>query len=889
MEAKTSNWSVPQNTTFPQQVHLTDYINIIRRRKWTVIIFFLTVVSLVAAVSFYTKPIYKATTQIFVGNQPSFLVGINEIAATNSRQQDYYQTQYNLLQSRSLVYKVIHDLELWKDVELDKTGNAHASILLPSSSDGPGNLPEKQGTKSQIESMIADWYLSQLQITPVRGSQLVDVSFLGPSPEWITRVVNAHAHAFIEKNIQTQTSAAKQALEWLKTQLKDQKAKVEASRRAIYEYKKVNDIISLEERQNIVSQKLMELNSTLTRAKTERMAKQAVYNQLKGFSVNRESLFSLPEISKNSVIQNLRAQLVQLKAQRLEMGTKFGPKHPRMIELNSSITSLEREIREEVQRLRKAIKAELDRAVAIEKTIQKTLDAQKQAAMAISEKAISYDVLQQQAESNQHIYEILLKQAKEISLTSVMESSDVRIVDPAEIPLFPVKPRIFLNILLAVVLGLFMGSGLAFFREYMDNTVKIPEDVPRRLGMPVLGAIPYDKSLNKRKTPALPQDTSGKGELVAKGYPLYDIASRLPAAVQLTEQDTSGQVLMVESAVMGEGKTTVMAHLGTSLDRAGLRVLMVDFDLHRPALHHILGVNNNEGIVTLMSRVLAHKISVGKLSEYSIDDLFFLIALKKQSGELIVTNQTQTMTAIFQNGQLLHLQNQDNPIGNRLGTMLLRGGLITEDPLKEALERHQRTGQPLGYILINAGYITQDKLQGPLRLQMEEHLQKLFSWKHGSFTFKPGRAEIYENEKIYFGEDYKLIIRRLGHLSGSRFLEKNILSCLKSVNQGNAYVMTAGMAPPNWNGQVNLPLMAKFFDILKRRFDVILVDAPPVLDAAGAAPLCALADGVIFVIKAGHISVKVLNQAKTGLSQAKANVIGAVLNQVKIRQDYYYK
>ena len=888
MEPKTDPRPIPQEMTFPQQVHLTDYINIIRRRKWVVIIFFLMVVSMVTAVSFMSKPVYKATAQIIIEDQPS-VIGMNEIAGGNSGRQDYYQTQYNLLRSRSLAYKVIRELELWKVFELHKTGNAHASIPLPSSSNGLESLPDKQGPKSQIESMIVGWYLSNLQITPVRGSRLVDVSVLGSSPESITRIVNTHARAFIEKSIQTQKSAAQQALDWLKTQLQDQKAKVEASRRAIYEYKKVNDIISLEERQNIVSQKLMELNSTLTKSKTERMAKQAVYNQLKDFSVNRESLFSLPEISKNSVIQNLRSQLVQLKAQRLEMGTKFGPKHPRMIELNSSITSLESEIRQEVQRLRRTVRAELDRAVAIEKTIQETLDAQKQAAMAISEKAINYDVLQQQAESNQHIYDILLKQAKEISLTSVMDSSNVRIVDPAEVPRFPVKPRIFLNILLAVVLGLFIGTGLAFFREYMDNTVKISEDVTRHLGMPVLGAIPYDKSLKKRKTLALPGNNSGKSKMVSKGYPLYDIASHLPAALRLTEQDSSGQVLMVESATMGEGKTTVLAHMAMSLASAGLRTLMVDLDLQRPALHQILGIKNQEGLVTLISRMFSHQITTGNLSEYSMDDLFFLIGLKRRSGELTVTNQTQTMTAMFQNGRLLHLQNQDNPEANRLGSMLLRGGAITKDQLEEAMERNRRTGQPLGYILINAGYIAQNKLRGPLRLQMEEHLQKLFSWKQGSFTFKPGRAEIYENEKIYFGEDYKATIGRLGYLSGSRFLEKNILSCLKSINKGNAYVMTAGLAPPNWNGQVKLPLMAKLLDILKRRFDVILMDAPPVLDAPGAAPLCALADGVIFVIKAGQLSVKVLNQARNGLSQAKANVIGAVLNQVKIRQDYYYK
>ena len=240
------------------------------------------------------------------------------------------------------------------------------------------------------------------------------------------------------------------------------------------------------------------------------------------------------------------------------------------------------------------------------------------------------------------------------------------------------------------------------------------------------------------------------------------------------------------------------------------------------------------------------------------------------------------MTAAFQNGRLLHIENQNNPVANRLGIMLLRGGFVTESQLEEAMERHGRTGQPLGYILINAGYITQDKLQGPLRLQMEEHLQKLFSWKHGSFVFKPGRVETYENERINFSEDYTQIIRRLGHLAGSRFLESEILSRIKSSREGNVYVLPAGMASSKSNAQVNLTLLSKYLDILKHRFDVVLVDAPPLLDAAGAAPLSALADGVIFVVKAGHLSVKVLNEAKTGLDEAKAKIIGAILNQVKV-------
>ena len=884
-------------TSFPQQVHLTDYLNIIRKRKWVVIIFFLAVVSLVTAASFQTTPVYRATTRIIIENQ-SPLSSMVELTPDNFIKQDeYYQTQYNLLRSRSLACKVIEDLELWKDFHLSKTERAYPStpVLPGSESRGGGLASETRDAlpRASTSQITEEWYLSNLRITPVRGSRLADISFLGSSPGLITRIVNTHAHAFIEQNIQRQKEAAHQAIDWLRTQLQQQKAEVEASQRAIYEYNKKNDIVSSEGRQNIVSQKLMELNSDLTKVKAERMAREAIYNQLKDFSENNEDLFPLPEVSQDSVIQNLRSRLIELKAQQLEIAAKFGPKHPkvhpRMIELESGIKRLREEIRSEVQRVSDTIKAEFDRAVAVEQSVQQMLDAQKEAAMSFSEKVINHGVLRRQAESNQHIYDILLKQAKEISLTSLMESSNVRIVDEAEAPRFPIKPKIFLNILLAVVLGIFMGTGLAFFFEYMDNTLKIPEDVPRRLGMPVLGVLPYDKSLKKSKTPIFPRDDHpGTKYGGPEAYPIYDISSRLPVRLQLTEQSVSGQVLVVASAAIGEGKTTVLANLGINLARMGLRVLMVDCDLQRPALHRLFGIKNEGGLVKAATQIFSHAIDAGSLEEYSVDDLFFLISLKKCDGQLTIANDTQTMTALFQDGSLVHIENQNNPVANRLGVMLLRGGFITESQLEDAMERNQRTGQPLGYILINAGHITRDKLQGPLRLQMEEHLQILFSWKRGSFVFRPGRVETCENERVNFGEDYAQIIRRLGHLAGSRLLESEVLSRVMSCSERSVYILPAGMASSRSNGQVNPSLLARYLEILKQRFHVVLMDTP-LLDEAGAAPLCALADGVILVVKAGHLSVKVLNEAKTGLSEAKARIIGAILNQAKTTQQYHNK
>lgn len=849
----------PEQMSLPQQVHLDDYLNIIRRRKWVVIAFFAVVVGMVSTFSFMSTPVYKATTQIIIESQSFPVMGMGDVASKASAEQDYYQTQYNLLLGRGLSRQVIQDLALWKK-------------FLPDVSEA-----SRETLEDQISPIIVNRYLANLQITPVRGTRLVNISFLSPSRELSARVADAHALAFIEKNIRLQHSVSEQRFDWLKNQIQEQKAKVEASQRALYEYKKANKIISLEERQNIVSQKLMEVNSALTKAKGERIAKQAQYEQLEAYSVKDENLFLLPEIAQDSVVQSLRSQLFQLKDQKAEMGIKFGPKHPKMIELDLRSKQLQREISDEVERLRQLIKGELDRAIALEDSTGQALEAQKKVTISLHEKAINYNVLSREAESNQNIYDILLKQAKEIGLASVFDSNNVRIVENAEVPLFPVKPKIFLNILLAVVLGLFMGTGLAFFVEYMDNTVKTPQDVQQRLGMPVLGAIPYEKSLKNRNTPALPSGRpSGKSH---KPY-YYDAGGRLPARLKLDQQGMSGQVLLIESATMGEGKTTVLGNLAVSLGKAGLRVLVTDCDLNRPALHHLFGVRNEGGLSAAMTAILSQDMGSGTSEKCGLSDLFSLIALKKYSGQLTVTNNDQAMTSVFQHGRLLNIENQNNPPENRLGSMLLRGGSLTESQLEEALERNRRTGQPLGYILINAGFITQDQLQGPLKLQTEEHFQKLFSWKHGNFAFDPGVVETYENQRIYFGKDYTPVIHRLSRMAGSRLFEGEILSRVKPTDHANIHLLPAGEADVVHGDFINFALLAKFLEILKGRFDVILVDAPPILDAAGSESISILADGVIFVVKAGHLSMKMLNEAKSRLAETNARIIGAVLNQV---------
>lgn len=831
-----------QTPIFPNQVHLIDYLNIIRKRKWVAIFFLLGVICMVTIASLLTTPVYKATVQLIIEEQASFMKGMTDIAHTDIRDMEYAQTQHNILTSRSLAKNVIENLKLIKDLTKIPT-------VLSGTSSVSLNAQETQ------MSRMVDWYLNHLEIVPILGTHLVNVGFLSSSPEMAARVANAHARTFIERSMQEQRLFSQVALDWLKEQIQSQKIKVEKSQQAINEYK---------------------------------------YEKLGALSIEDESIFSLPEIKESVVIQEFYKKLTELKTRKSEMVNKYGPKHPRMIEIDSSIKQLDQGIVDEVQTIRRKIKAELEQIIALEKNIQRIQGVQQQESVLREEKTINYNMLNIASESNRDIYDVLLKHANEISLTGNIQRNNIRIVDEAEVPFLPVKPRIFLNILLSIILGSTFGIGFCFFLEYMDRKIRTPDDVMKRLGLSVIGMIPYDKGLKTNKMSSLawgePYEKQRRDEDISAQFQYCDISDRLIAKLPFIHSGMSGQSFVVESTTSGEGKTTVLAKMAISLSRGGFRVVMVDADLQQPSLHHLFGIKNGNGagLMNVMNRMLSHEIREGTLNACSIDDLFYLIALRKQSGRLFITSDSQSMTAVFVNGRLLNIQNRDNQFANRLGTMLLRGGFITDEQLKDALDRNQRTGLPLGYILINSGYVNHDQLRGPLKLQKEEYLQKLFSWKQGSFTFELCGVEAYEDKMIYYEDDCSPIINRLGQISGSRLLEREMLSYVKHINGTNLSILPAGEGGLNFNSPACFALFSKFLSLLRQRFDVILVDTPPILNAGNTATtLLSLVDGVIYVIKAGHVSLDLINKAIGTIKESKSKIVGTVLNQVKAENSYY--
>ena len=873
-----------------QQAHLLDYLEILKRRKWIIISFFVLIVGSVAAVSFFKTPQYEATAQILLGGKPTPMNLHGNSSERLPERNLYYQTQINLLDTPTLARFVINDLGLDKifalenDVQ-DLMPNAIAKNQ-PDGSSSEADTPIDQDAAYKFRSKVLRWYQGHLNITPIRDSSLVNVGFSGPDSKLITRIANRHAEVAIKVAIERHRSEAKDTVGWLKSQIESQKKEVQNSQRAIHEFKKKHNILSLEDRQTINSIEIQGLSSALTGAQSEHIKKEAIYLQLKTIIENNHDFMLMPEISNYSVVESLRNQLVDLKARQLELGTKYGPKHPKMIELNNRVNQIKFEIRNESKRLQSSIKAELDRAAAIEKEIISTLNKHKQAAISLGERNIEYEVLKHQAESSQDIYNFLLKQSEQQGLASAISNNNMRIVERAEVPLKPVSPNISLNILLAIFLSLFIGTGLAFFLEYLDNTVKTPMDVGNFLRLPVLGMIPVYKELKKKEynIPLLANNSSAESNDMNTS--LCHISTHLPTVLRKPEEGLFGKTLIVESVTMGEGKSTVISRIATNLTEAGLRVLLVDCDFQRPSLNKIFKVPEKVGgLGKSIDRIMAHHFTKGTLNEYSVDDLFFLIALKKKTGNLLIQNEDQAFSAYFNNGVLIHIQDQNSQVKNRIGTMLVNGGFITNNQLADALQRHQRTGQPLGYILVNAGYIGRDKLKGPLRLQNEEYIQKVFSWKKGVFAFKPGMISAYENEKIFFGEDYTPLITSLGRIETSRFIEKELFLSITMVKKDSLYLLPAGNSH-KLIGNLNQVLMKKIFEKLRRHYDVVLIDTPPLDAASGIESIFSIVDAIVLVIKAGHLSVRILNGAINNLPQAK--ILGTILNQAKVSTHSYY-
>jgi polysaccharide biosynthesis transport protein len=588
-----------------REVHLMDYIRVLYKRRRLAITAFLVIFISVVVYTFTQTPIYAAKVQLLIEPENQNVVSFKEVIEQDKSTTDYYQTQYKILQSRALAKRTIEEANLWNHGEFaGKDAGAVGSSLLTSvgvgggdgakKSDGPGpnggsssaardaqtvttpSVPMIVADETPAQSKVIDQFLKRLTVSPIRNSRLVDVTFETTDPQLSATVANGLARSYIVQNLEFKFYSTKQASDWLGERLGEQRKQVEESEQKLQRYKEKTDSVSLEDKQNIVVQTLAELNAAVTKARTERLQKEALYNQIQAIQHDSAALDTFPAILSNTFIQQLKGQLAELQRTQASLGEKYGEKHPEMIRVKSGIEQAEAKLKGEIGKVVASMRNDYLAAQSQEQRLTAALERQKSEAMDLSRKGIDYGVLQRDANTNRQMFDNLLQRAKETDVSTKLETSNIRVVDKAEVPRKPARPNRTLNLLLALFGGGLFAVGLTFFFEYIDNRIKSPEEIKGYLGLPFLGLVPKLSDAAATDAPLL---HTGVPTLFAEAF------RNLRTNVLFSTTEEGGRSLVVTSTGPGEGKTTVAANLAVALAQAGQRVLLVDADMRKPKVH----------------------------------------------------------------------------------------------------------------------------------------------------------------------------------------------------------------------------------------------------------------------------------------------------------------
>ena len=587
----------------PEEPFWANYWLVLRKRKWVAVATVAIVATLATIVSLRTTPVYDAFAKIEI-NRPNsdVLLGFKDVGAGVSPEayldnELELPTQVQILQSSRIALQVV------KALKLDSSDPVQAGTLPVSSSPDPAKEAE------QINK-----FLEALRVSTVPDTRLVEIRYSSSNPQLAANVVNTLMQTFIEENIKSKFDSTMQASDWLSKQLYDLQLKVETSQEKILRYEKANGMLGVDEKQNIITAKLDELNKELTVAESDRIQKQSQYEQ--SLSNNAELL---DNADKDSLIGKLRSQEADLKMQYAQLTSQFDESYPKVIELKGQLKELDANIQTEIKKISARAETQYEASLHHEKLLRVAFEAQKEEANKLNEKAVDYNLLKRDYETNRKLYEELLEKLKQASVSAGLKSSNIRIVDAARVPTTPSSPNIPRNIELSLLLGTLGGVALVFVLEALDTTVRTPEQAEIVSALPSLGIIPLSVSGSRLSMsggrPFLIGRSPSLGmELITHNRPQTQIAESfrsLRTSILLSGPfESRPKVLLITSALPKEGKSSTSVNLAIVLAQKGSRVLLVDADMRRPTLHKFLRVSREVGLSSMLAGTVTEENAI---------------------------------------------------------------------------------------------------------------------------------------------------------------------------------------------------------------------------------------------------------------------------------------
>ena len=585
---------------------LREYLRVLIKRKFVVIACIVIIFLMVLVATLRMIPIYDAAGSIAINKMDPALISFKDSPGAA----DYYDpadldTEVKILKSDLLALQVIKQLNLDKRPEFGGKGDVPSANAIPLTTD---SLQTNAGRTTALLGM----FKSNLRVMLQPNTRVIDIHYSSPNKELAATIVNTLVNTYIEQNFKTKFESTMQASDWLSKQLVDLQIKVETSQEKLVKYQKEHSILGLDEKQNIITEKLDELNKELTQAESDRMSKESLYRLTQGgdpdviASANSSSSAASGPMSGSGLLDSLRGKEADLRIQVAELSTQFGPSYPKVAQLNNQLKETANQIQVEIRKMAVRVRNQYLAALQRENMLKGAMENQKQEANKLNESAIEYTLLRRDVESNRQLYEGLLEKLKEAGVTAGLRSNNVKIVDAARVPMSPSEPNVPRNLAFALLLGVTSGIGMAFLLENLDNTVRTPEQAQLIAALPALGMIPLGSRRPSEDSGHKLSVASSKEavELVTQSRPQSQMAESyraLRTSLLLSSLGAPPRVIMVTSAMPQEGKTTTSINTAIVLAQKGVRVLLIDADLRRPGVHKALGLGPRSGLSNVLT------------------------------------------------------------------------------------------------------------------------------------------------------------------------------------------------------------------------------------------------------------------------------------------------
>src|SRR6202030_2258489 len=544
---------LPSFDLSPREPHLYDYLLILRKHQWLILSFLLAVVTIVSIATFRMQPVYTTTARIEIDRENTNVLPFQGADSYDFMMDmdNYIETQSRILTSETLALHTIRNSGLIPHAEMQ--GAPSGSEAITSGSLANHRRPPEVGA-----------FLASLSVKRVPQSRLLDVSFESTDP-----LLTAHIQNFMEEIFGGRYDTTAKATLWLTDQLSELKVKVQNSEDARLAYERQHQIWELDDKQNITTQRPTDLNKEVTDAQSERMRKEALYEFAKAGNID-----VVPQLRENNTLQELARKHSDVYTQYLDALNQYGPNFPKVQREQAQLKEIENLMDNEKRNILEALGNDYNAARQREGLLNEALNEQKTEVNLMAQSMVEYNILKRDAEANKTMYIGLLTKLKEANIAAGLKSSNIRVVDPAMVPSYPSRPAKARNIGLSFLVGLVGGIGLALLREYLDNTVKTPDDIENLVRLPALAVVPAFTSENG--TGRRGRFTTGSSlnghetriELVAQHLPKSQMSEAFRAlrtSILLSQADHPPQVILVTSALPREGKTTAAANLAVTL------------------------------------------------------------------------------------------------------------------------------------------------------------------------------------------------------------------------------------------------------------------------------------------------------------------------------------